>query len=80
MLNMLKYLENDLFAELIIISNAPKVLKMALVPLPIPEDTPEWLTPLISIIPAQLFSYHLTLVKGRNPEKPRTIRKITETH
>ncbi len=31
------------------------------------------------IVPAQLFSYHLTLAKGYDPEKPRTITKVTET-
>jgi len=80
MLKMLKYLKNDLMAELVVISNAPEVMKMAQVHLPIPEDTPEWLTPIVSIIPAQLFAYHLTIAKGYDPEKPRTITKITETH
>jgi len=80
MMDTLKYLKNDLRAELVIISNTAEALKMAQVPLRISENTPEWLTPLISIIPAQLFSYHLTLAKGYNPEKPRTISKITETH
>ena len=79
MLEMLKHLKNDLLAELVIISNNQKALEMAQVPISIPVDTPEWLSPLISIIPAQLFAYHLTLAKGYDPESPRTISKITET-
>ncbi|MBC8508386.1 MAG: SIS domain-containing protein, partial [Chloroflexi bacterium] len=72
MLNMLRHLKNDLLAELIIISNNQKALDMAQVALPISENIPEWLTPLISIIPAQLFANHLTVAKGYDPEKPRT--------
>jgi glucosamine--fructose-6-phosphate aminotransferase (isomerizing) len=52
---------------------------MAQVPFTIPEDVPEWLSPLVSIVPAQLFSYHLTLAKGYDADQPRTIKKVTET-
>ena len=79
MQNMLKHLKNDLRAELVLISNSLAALELAEISIPIPENVPEWLTPLISIIPAQLFAYHLTLAKGYNPEEPRTIQKVTET-
>ena len=36
-------------------------------------------TPLVSILPAQLFAYHLTLAKGLDAARPRGIRKVTET-
>ena len=62
-----------------VVSNSLAVLELAEVAIPIPENIPEWLTPIISIIPAQLFAYHLTLAKKYNPEAPRTISKITET-
>lgn len=80
MQNMLKHLKNDLRAELVVVSNSLAALELAEIAIPIPENTPEWLTPLISIIPAQLFAYHLTLAKGYDPEQPRTITKVTETH
>jgi len=54
-------------------------LELAEVAIPIPEQVPEWLSPIISIIPAQLFSYYLTLAKGYDTEQPRTIHKVTET-
>jgi len=79
MLSMLKYLKKDLLAELIVISNNQEALKLAQIPIEISPNIPEWLTPLISIIPAQLFAYHLTLAKGYNSEEPRTIQKVTET-
>ncbi|MBK6794667.1 MAG: SIS domain-containing protein [Anaerolineales bacterium] len=79
MLEMLRRLRSDIAAELVVISNDKKALSLAQVPLQIPADTPEWLSPLVSILPAQLFAYHLTLAKGYNTEQPRSIRKVTET-
>ncbi|MBI5944322.1 MAG: SIS domain-containing protein [Chloroflexi bacterium] len=79
MLGMLKRLREDISAELVIISNDKKALSLAQVPLTIPADVPEWLSPLIGILPAQLFAYHLTKAKGYNTEQPRGIRKVTET-
>jgi glucosamine--fructose-6-phosphate aminotransferase (isomerizing) len=79
MLEMLKRLRSDISAELVVISNDKKALALAQVPLTIPNDVPEWLSPLVGILPAQLFAYHLTLAKGYNAEQPRSIRKVTET-
>lgn len=80
MMTLLKHLQTDLLAELVVVSNAPEALSMAQVPIEIPADIPEWLSPLVGIVPAQLFSYHLTLAKGYDPDQPRTISKITETN
>ncbi len=35
--------------------------------------------PILSIIPAQLFTYHLALARGGDREMPRSISKITLT-
>ena len=48
--------------------------------LPMPAGVPDWLSPMVSIIPAQLYAAHLTLAKGLDTEKPRTISKVTRTH
>jgi glucosamine--fructose-6-phosphate aminotransferase (isomerizing) len=77
---MLGRLRSDQLAELVIISDDKGALSLAQSPILLPDGIPEWLTPIISIIPAQLFTYHLTRAKGINPEKPRTLRKVTETH
>ena len=79
MLEMLNRLRSDIAAELIVISNDKRALALAQVPLSIPVDVPEWLSPLVNILPAQLFAYHLTEAKGYNTEQPRSIRKVTET-
>jgi glutamine---fructose-6-phosphate transaminase (isomerizing) len=77
---LLSKLRLDLEAELLAISDHEEVLELAQSPLALPEGIPEWLTPLVAIIPAQLFAYYLTLVKGIDADKPRTIHKVTETH
>jgi len=40
---------------------------------------PEWLSPLVAIIPAQLFAYHLARARGLDTEAPRNLSKVTLT-
>jgi glucosamine--fructose-6-phosphate aminotransferase (isomerizing) len=40
---------------------------------------PEWLSPLVAILPAQLFAYHLARARGLDPEAPRNLSKVTLT-
>jgi len=47
--------------------------------LALPAGRPEWLSPLVEIVPGQLYAYHLTLARGLDPDLPRTISKVTET-
>jgi len=79
MMSLLEHLQTDLLAELVVISNSTEALSMAQAPFKIPAVVPEWLSPLVAIVPAQLFSYHLTLAKGYDADQPRTIHKVTET-
>jgi glucosamine--fructose-6-phosphate aminotransferase (isomerizing) len=72
-------IRTDSHVELAVISDSSKALDLAQVPIPLPTGIPEWLSPIISIIPAQLFCYHLTNHKGLNAEQPRNIHKVTET-
>ncbi|MBN2678352.1 MAG: SIS domain-containing protein [Anaerolineaceae bacterium] len=79
MLSMIRRLKHDFQAEVVVISNDAQALALAATPLPIPSDVPEWLSPLVNILPAQLFAYHLTKIKGFDPDHPRSIQKVTET-
>lgn len=65
-------------AELLILSDRPEMLERATTPLPMPA-VPEYLSPLVGIVVAQLFAYHLARVKGRNPDSPRGLKKVTHT-
>ena len=76
---MLNELKDELLARLVLVSNMPSVLALAKPSFALAADIPEALTPLVGIVPGQLMAYHLTIAKGYDPEKPRTIRKITET-
>src|SRR6266540_1524099 len=80
MRDMLTRLRKEKDAELVVISDDTDILALAQSPIQLPPQIPEWLTPLVCIIPAQLFACHLTEVKGYDPEKPRSITKVTETH
>ncbi len=80
MLEMLGRLRTEQSAELVVISNEKRALSLAQSPIMLPQGIPEWLSPIIGIIPAQLFALALTRVKGYDPEKPRSIGKVTETH
>ena len=66
-------------AELLVISESEQALSLARIALPISPDLPEWLTPLITIIPGQLFALNLALAKGLNPDIPRGLHKVTKT-
>jgi glucosamine--fructose-6-phosphate aminotransferase (isomerizing) len=79
MIEMLGRLRGDHRAELVVISDDKRALSLAQSPIQLPDGMPEWLTPIVGIIPAQLFTYHLTLAKGLDPDRPRTIGKVTET-
>lgn len=79
MVQMIRQLKRDYQAELVVISNDPGALVLSTTPLAIPPDVPEWLSPLVNILPAQLFAYHLTREKGFDPDHPRSIQKVTET-
>ena len=76
---MLSKLRNDHSAELVVISDDASTLALAQSPIPLTHPIPEWLTPIVGILPAQLFACHLTSVKGLDPERPRAITKVTET-
>lgn len=79
MYDLLQKLASDKQAELLIISNNAATLGLADSPILLPADLPEWLSPLVSIVPAQLFAYHLTGIKGYNTEAPRGLNKVTKT-
>jgi glutamine---fructose-6-phosphate transaminase (isomerizing) len=80
MLEILTRLRKQQNAELAVISDDEKVLALAQSGIQLPPGIPEWLTPIVGVILAQLFACHLTEVKGYDAETPRSITKVTETH
>jgi glucosamine--fructose-6-phosphate aminotransferase (isomerizing) len=78
-LEILRRLRDEYRADLLVLSDSDSALEIAGAGLRLPGGLPEWLTPVVDIVPAQLFCYHLTRLKGYDTEQPRTLRKITLT-
>jgi glucosamine--fructose-6-phosphate aminotransferase (isomerizing) len=66
-------------AEIIVLSDREEALAAARTALRLPGGVPEWLSPIVAAIPGQLLAYHLALAKDLDPERPRGLRKVTET-
>jgi glucosamine--fructose-6-phosphate aminotransferase (isomerizing) len=45
----------------------------------LPGGLEEWLTPIPVTVAAQVFTYHLTVTRGYDPDHPRAIHKVTKT-
>jgi glucosamine--fructose-6-phosphate aminotransferase (isomerizing) len=66
-------------AETIVISALADALALAHTPLSVPEGIPEWLSPVVNVIPGQIFGLGLALAKGLDPDHPRGLHKVTLT-
>jgi glucosamine--fructose-6-phosphate aminotransferase (isomerizing) len=77
--DLLEQLKSVHRAELLVISDQEQALNLATSPIRLPSGIPEWLSPLVSIVPAQIFSYYLTQAKNYDTEHPRGLRKVTLT-
>jgi len=79
LMSLLAELTREHRAELLVLSNETEALKLAQTPLELPGELPEWLSPLVSIVPAHLFCYHLARAMGYDTESPRRLSKVTRT-
>jgi glucosamine--fructose-6-phosphate aminotransferase (isomerizing) len=79
MLDLLRRLAGAHGARLLVISDRPEALELAADPVRLPTGLPEWIGPLAAILPAQLFTYHLTRARGHDPDNPRGLEKVTLT-
>ncbi|MGD8457046.1 MAG: SIS domain-containing protein [Anaerolineales bacterium] len=79
LLELVKELNSTKKANLLVISDEEEILDLCTTPLKLPGNIPEWISPLVSIVPAQLFSYSLAKLKDYDVEKPRGLTKVTKT-
>jgi glucosamine--fructose-6-phosphate aminotransferase (isomerizing) len=75
---LLRRLRDEHGARLLVISDAASARDLD-EGLALPDGVPPWLAPVVDIVPAQLYAYHVTVARGLSPEQPRTISKVTET-
>lgn len=69
----------QIHAELLVISDDTQLLEMAHLAMPLPPGLVEWLSPLVSVMPGQLFAMQLARVRGLDPDHPLGLTKVTET-
>lgn len=77
-LEVLTRLRHEFGARLLTISDVDEVLALD-EGLRLPSGVPRWLSPIVEIVPGQLYAYHLTIARGLDPDAPRIISKVTET-
>ena len=76
--NLIEKLTAEKQANLLVLSNQEEILEKSTTPIQLPE-MPEWVSPIVSIVPAQLFCQALAQVRGLDTENPRGLTKVTLT-
>lgn len=66
-------------AALMVISDDDEILQAADLPLAIPRQIPEWLSPIVAVVPGQLLSVALARLRGLDPDSPAGLSKVTKT-
>lgn len=70
----------DRGADLVVIGPKPQVdAASAGFVLPV-DGVPEELQPILEILPLQLLAYEVTIARGQDPDAPRALAKVTQTH
>ena len=76
--SMLREVTEQLEPRLAVISDDPATLALTGHAIPIPR-VPEWLSPIMAVVAAQVFTHGLAVARGLDPDAPRTISKVTRT-
>jgi glutamine---fructose-6-phosphate transaminase (isomerizing) len=66
-------------ARLVVAAEDPALLAQADVPLPLVPGVPEWLSPLVAVVPGQLSALTLARMRGIDLDRPLGLSKVTLT-
>lgn len=66
-------------ADILMISDQQAALDLGTVAYQLPALPAEWVSPMISVVPGQLFAHYLALARGLDPDRPRGLHKVTST-
>jgi len=66
-------------ARLLAVSDVPALLAQADTPLPLVTGVPEWLSPLIAVVPGQVTAMRLAQMRALDIDNPAGLRKVTLT-
>ncbi|HEX3724378.1 MAG TPA: SIS domain-containing protein [Nitrolancea sp.] len=67
-------------AEVIAISDRQAVIDQANAAFPLSSGVPEWLSPVIAVVPGQLLALASARARGIDPDHPRGLSKVTRTN
>jgi glutamine---fructose-6-phosphate transaminase (isomerizing) len=67
-------------ARTIALSDRDDVLERASSGIRLPPGVPEWLSPIVTVVPGQMWARALAIAKGLDPDQPRGLSKVTRTH
>jgi glucosamine--fructose-6-phosphate aminotransferase (isomerizing) len=70
---------DELGSELMTISEDEGLQARSHLAMPLPVGIPEWLSPLVAVLPGQLFCLSLARARGLDPDQPPGLTKVTET-
>lgn len=70
---------HELGSELLTISDEQELQARSRLFMPLPSGIAEWLSPLLTVVPGQLFSLALARARGLDPDQPAGLTKVTET-
>lgn len=65
--------------EMVTVARSHEILDLATVPIEMPIDVDELLSPIVYILAGQLFAYYLSRTRGVDPDHPRGLTKVTLT-
>ncbi|MDP9368774.1 MAG: SIS domain-containing protein [Chloroflexota bacterium] len=68
----------DLGADTLVIGD-PALVPLGRVGFALEDLGPEWLTPILAILPIQQLAWHLARERASDPDQPRGLHKVTET-
>ncbi|MFE7188656.1 SIS domain-containing protein [Kitasatospora sp. NPDC057541] len=66
-------------ADLVVVGQQSQV-EAASAGFALPAGVPEEVQPILEILPLQLLAYEVTIARGQDPDAPRALAKVTETH
>jgi glucosamine--fructose-6-phosphate aminotransferase (isomerizing) len=79
LVGLLREVRDDFGADVVVLSDREDIRAIARRSIRLPAGVPDHLAPIVSIVPAQLYAYHLTLARGLDPDAPRNLSKVTLT-
>jgi len=69
----------DLGAEVITITDRADAVRESTLILPLAAGVPEWLSPIVAVVPGQLLALAQAELRGYDPDRPRGLTKVTHT-